>query len=1324
MDKLYRVGSEMEPLRGPSNCRALLPAEVKLCNLLGITAEEYFEFVENSELYVQARGKEYDIIPDIQNTGLEPFLVQIAIGLVLTGIGYLLVPKPKPPEEQKQPGNITLGGQRGKSRFAPVQGFDSVQELAELGDTIPLVFANAFNNGTVNKGGVRVYSSLLWSQLITEAAGQQLRAMFAFSNGQTVGVPNFEGFAIGDTLLNSYTQQRLSVYWRNNGGRIVNPQDQVKNTFIQTQLPSDVFGTFWDGTGQIEPFFCGARSVNTQTEFGGYSPMFNGTAYNPNYQLVLIPDAVEGDFKEDLKKRFALYTDTKEAGMKAEFTQGSWFSQVNGDRVNQQIGYVGQVLPGPGGAPKDEIVYRLSTYQQSSEEGSNPFFPNPLGFVNSSTNSAREAADAQVSLGELFLVGDKALGICSQIQSTGGSTNPFEPWQINPISVDKTFTFTITEPGNVQCGLRPGYGNLLEAEQNQVEEPFLKYDRYPLQRAAIATVTNTRNCEATELVIKSRVWRRVDGFADVNSNPDSALIRKYEEENGSISLGSLNKYIRRLSFFMLEVREAGTEDWIDITGNQYFFVEGNQPLDQYHYIRVSRLTPTQGQAEFRLRPVSGLAARFAPGSYKQLRYGYENSYASNGWFVVFNGRLVTVDENYAANREFILAPKSPTVIGGGGVVNGTYSPQKEGVTTEPGPKEWVNAPGGVRYSPPSNFFSQIISFSNPNFLAWAFYWDSSERNRGEAASQFFPAPGDWRLGQWQTQTSPFNPDIRYQWSLGRTPQCAGSTTECYDEVEFEPIQGWIRRVNREIYRQDFIPSGPGGETPPVDAAIVDAIPTDRTNGTGLKFYVRRFLNSQNQEGFDWFVDGSSPASQGTGYQVGDQVIVTFPGTSLNVLVEIYQVTSGEFIDGQGPTNLSRYDALLDIPSFDGVTASNLDGPEHAVVAINEKLAQQGPTYPEMTVGGLVISSSTEWQNFTAFSAYMKTGISLERLITNDEGASSLLPDIVYGLLTNKQWGAGDTVGVDQVDRDAMATASQYCAANDFTWDGVVESKINLREWIYTNAQFCLLDATIIGGRFALRPAVPTTLDGVIGNALKPTIKALFTDGNMIDMKIAFLSAEERQLFKAEMIWREEKTNAFPTRRQFTMFIKGTADDAAVETFDLSAFCTTQLHAARIAYYLLLIRKHVDHGITFKTTPAAAMNLTPGEYFRVASEITHTDRFSNGRVSPEGFVQSVDITPMADGTYDIVYWKPGTEGVRSSLMRVIDGKCIDTALCGTVFTLVTSDEQSRVYKLDSLTYSDNDGLVEVSGTHMPLTNIGSLKILDWNPNDFIGLGITL
>ena len=42
----------------------------------------------------------------------------------------------------------------------------------------------------------------------------------------------------------------------------------------------------------------------------------------------------------------------------------------------------------------------------------------------------------------------------------------------------------------------------------------------------------------------------------------------------------------------------------------------------------------------------------------------------------------------------------------------------------------------------------------------------------------------------------------------------------------------------------------------------------------------------------------------------------------------------------------------------------------------------------------------------------------------------------------------------------METAAQFCRANGFFWYGVITESQNLREFIFQQASFCLLDFTI------------------------------------------------------------------------------------------------------------------------------------------------------------------------------------------------------------------------------------------------------------------------
>ena len=143
-----------------------------------------------------------------------------------------------------------------------------------------------------------------------------------------------------------------------------------------------------------------------------------------------------------------------------------------------------------------------------------------------------------------------------------------------------------------------------------------------------------------------------------------------------------------------------------------------------------------------------------------------------------------------------------------------------------------------------------------------------------------------------------------------------------------------------------------------------------------------------------------------------------------------------------------------------------------------------------------------------------------------------------------------------------------------------------------------------------------------------------------------------------------------------------------------------------------LREKVDHGITFETTPQSAMNLEPGQYFKVASKVTHTDRFQSGSFAHDG--TAISTEPMQRASFDIVYWRPGDTTTYRGRTNIQGGIEQQTALWGTLWAAVQESENTRVYKVETLSYSD-DGLVSVSASHAPLTDAGTFAILDWNPS---------
>src|SRR6056300_2051143 len=536
MAELRRVGGEMVPYRRPAGPRRLLPAEAELCNAVGLTEEEYWFFVDQTAAYNAERSKEYELIPDVRNDPVS-LIVSLAIGVALSAVSALLAPKPT--GESKEPRSLKTEDVTGRNKFAPQANFDSLQDLAALGEIIPMVFT---------RKGVRANGLLLWSQMLSLGISQQLRALILFSSGQLEAMPDFAGFAIGDTTLENYTNAKLALYFRTNGGRISEGGGNRYSQGTLSNVPhSDAFSIFWDRDGRYRPYFSGARTPTTQAQFGLYAPAPNGMMWRPQYDDPAIPQEAGDENKDRMKKK----------AKKARATAP----------------YRAAVIKDTG----SYVTYRLDASQDPGDR-----FP-PWGSEDfkQSINGAREAVDDSISVGGQYMIGTE-LAICH--------STPADPWEPGK---NKDSVFRVIEPGAVDTA-------------GVLDKAFTS-DKLTLQSVAIGTISNNRACTVTELGIKSTVWGQVNGYANMNSHPGDDVIDEIGSEGGSFQLGTMSKYLKRLSFFQLQTRPLGSSaGWTDISGGTLFCVKGRTPQAQYNWIRISH---SLGQWEFRLRPYPGNAAR-------------------------------------------------------------------------------------------------------------------------------------------------------------------------------------------------------------------------------------------------------------------------------------------------------------------------------------------------------------------------------------------------------------------------------------------------------------------------------------------------------------------------------------------------------------------------------------------------------------------------------------------------------------------------------------------------------------------------------------------
>jgi hypothetical protein len=1359
--------------------RALLPSEVELCDALGLTVDEYFYFCQLSESYTGERAKEYDLVPDVRGE-LVSIGISLAIGLALSAASYLLTPKPK----DYSPSQIKTADVQGQTKFASLFGFDSIQDLAELGAILPLVFAN--RNSATNIGGIRAKAMLIWSQMLSRGSQQELKALLTLGLGVLAARPDIEGYAVGDQLLKNYSRERFALYFRAAGGRISESADRYTSTLMPGQGFDDVFLARDElAPSKFSPLFSGSRTPASQSQFGVFSPISNGGQYWPSYDLVLVLNSSDA---EKLKK-----------------IQRPYCVRQAMERLNNTAVSPGTYQISAGAT----LTFRIS----GAQEDPDAFPPHGLTDVNNAIADKHYYADDGINVGDTYMFGSAI------IECTGLSTE--NVWQLG---TTKSYTFKCIEAG---------FGYFLPADHDVFSVANLPYGQH-LQRVSLGVISNNRKCNQTEIGIKSTVWKRLNNFANVNTQPEESVIAAYADNQQFLSLGKVNRYITRYSFFKVQARPVGsqiTTPWFDISAGQIFAVRGNSPQPQYNVLRI--LHPFD-EYQFRIVPVPGSTVF---GSYignpVHLLTGTGVGIISAGgeFYIAYSGERIILSAELASNPEFVIGGRQSV----GGIVNG-ISPTSVGELPALPEGQFVGR--AIDYDAIARTLKYGIWINQTNANDIRAAWNGEDvRNLLSAQGEYRQGPQygivppklDWRTSGsarlslsspgyyvevdaqgrfvgavWNNanvsaQTQPGSEEVatalyrrgtQYTTAQGSTSLINDPTTPPqYDPYTAGSYFGvWQVRGQPESTRRAFwngvevplnvllevVPGQVGRYVvgtirdyfPAINCDVYTIIRQIQTTTASTRyfysiepgayqviepgwntFYIDKYEFSLEDLPFVYSPADYSPVggsgvglvinassfkqgqwqwllrNGGAGYKQGEVVTVTFPDTTRVNLTLGVTSQQGGVITAQ---NLNPLDAIADYWKYDEEQTSHTDSPEHEIVYVNEQVRQNtAPQYDDMALVGLRMLAGRDWTSLGQLTAYCKQGITLERLITDAgastsslRGPSNNLAEIAYNLLVDPVIGAGQKVPRASVDREAMQLAAKFCRANGFSWDGVLGDRVNLRDWIFQQAAFCLLDFTIIGGRFALVPSVsynPGTF--VIAPAQAVPISALFTDGNIRNLNVTWLSPEERRLFKAVVSYRQEVENGFSNKKTIRVRLENSAggsDSDIEEAFDLSEFCTSGAHAELFAKHVLLLRREVDHSVSFQTTPSAAAALLPGGYIKLISEATHTSRFNNGSIDAAGAITST--TSLQDGTFTVLYWRPGETEVREGTLTMSNGKTANTALFNVVFTLLLTTSEKRVYKIESLAIGE-DGFVDVTATHQPLASNGGLATIQFDPSQF-------
>ena len=652
----------------------LLPYEWQLIGALGCTKEEYQQY--KAEFYKRAkeRGEAYAQVPDVQNGTVAAIVINLVIGIALTAVSVLLTPKPKAPKQQKQRQSINLGDDVGATRFNKSTQFDSVQDIARIGDVIPIMFGRY--DEVLKTGGLSMSPPLLWSRMYSYGTHQAFKGLYTLGEGLTNDepAPNREGIRFGTTAADGVPAEMLTLFWKPEGGRI-KQGDLYFGSRGSKYSPDpgnndDVYLAPCEGDSE-EPALSHVYTPSSDAQFGCHSTIRNGAPYKLNWRIINKPEITGDDDPEDRldSERVKISGMTSQGGTGREYScyMGvTKYKRRNGGTTSSdgtRTRVISDVAAG------DEIEFEIkSTYMTDNDAN----VQNPdIGFndVNGSTESIRAIADDSLAIGEQFMIGRTLWQVIDR--------NGFYEKDESSATIRLRCTESLTIPGVSNIGLvsratidRHYYGP--EDKVNYVESKgYCDPDFYPLSKFALGVIRTTRPCDSVEFGIRSQVWVQANGITDLADVPTRAQQSDYDEEAVQVTEGRVSRYLKRTSAFTVWLRPVDglQEDvgWQPI--NEQFLITGESPVDVYNYLRIStqRLGGQARQFEYRFIPKNSADLRLAEPGTAMIQMTYKDGSEIRKTFntvygpftVVTTGKEVGFTEDFLYHEQFYEEATEP-----------------------------------------------------------------------------------------------------------------------------------------------------------------------------------------------------------------------------------------------------------------------------------------------------------------------------------------------------------------------------------------------------------------------------------------------------------------------------------------------------------------------------------------------------------------------------------------------------------------------------------------------------------------------------------------
>jgi len=599
-----------------SNERKLMPYEHQLVEYLGITQEDYLDFVAQQQIY--SDPKEGTIF-DARNTGAEIALILVIVGAILQVVGALLVKKEEPSGRAQTRDDV----------FAPRSGFNSVQQLAEYGDPINLVYTDI---GTNPNGGVRVATALLWSSVKSFGSSQYVQLLLLVGAGQ-IGSIDANRSAFGQTPLRDLISHNYWLYFKPNDTGALRRSSLLQGS--ESKNDPGTVGAGLDNIYRISPSTSGpsgdgfshAMSPSTSNVFGIYSPVpinIDIEVRNEGGDIQRARNEIEMRGLSGWDNRSPDRTGARiEKGESMTVTLASttgYYGDSAREEASESRRTASNAFDSAGvmklGSAKFSIV---SIDKGSTDDGNMTVKLNCVegGYAPSIIYGAvdpQESAQKIANSDPLYQSLQRTTEQLLQEDLRSSITTAEALLADGRIFITEQYTETLQQPTRNVTSVRDVFKRNLTDQEKQVLRDYINYKKdivsgsrlddtfftKALVKIETAYYETVSPCHIVDFAIKARVWRRISGRQE-----------KYGSEEKKGYPVTDNGIKRRSSMFVVKYKKEGEQSYTYVKG--IFVVRRAADVDNFVYFRFDsgiRGPLSAKHWQFEIEPVHDPAAEF------------------------------------------------------------------------------------------------------------------------------------------------------------------------------------------------------------------------------------------------------------------------------------------------------------------------------------------------------------------------------------------------------------------------------------------------------------------------------------------------------------------------------------------------------------------------------------------------------------------------------------------------------------------------------------------------------------------------------------------